>query len=155
MVIAQLNEVRATISGGHVERVVRGHSESTEREPVVQRRGKKDHAKVVRWNKIRKSYAVDYLILLCLSQHDDGPAIVDQIVEFVSLVFPIDDDGGRASLIAKLSRLKKDKGCLDDDEDLKGVGYKISQSGRDYLSKLKAVYLTKAEVAYIEERLKA
>ena len=155
MVIAQFNETRAIVVGGRAERVVRDHRESAEKEPVVQRRGKKDHAKVLGWNKLRKSLAIEYLILLCLAQHDDGPAIVDDIVEFVSRVFPIDDAGGRASLISKISRLKKDKGCLDDDEELKGVGYKISQSGRDYISKLKVNYLTKAEVAYIEEKLKA
>lgn len=128
--------------------------QSDEALPIGAGRGDRTKSKPLTWNKVRKSLGVEYLILKCLARSNGAPIIVDQIVDFVSRVFPVDAKGGRASLISKISRLRNDKGCLDQDDSLKGVSYKISEGGRDYLRKLESVYLTKPEITHIKGCLK-
>jgi hypothetical protein len=107
----------------------------------------------LKWNKTRKSLAVEYLILMCLILNSEGILTVDQVAAFVGQVFPIEGDNARASLIAKLARLKNEKNCLDRDEELKGLGYRISDGGRDYLRRLKDAYLTRDELVFLQERI--
>lgn len=156
MTASQLNEIqssnaRSPVSG---EIVPMPPAPSIE---VVPGRGRKEASKtglsMVKWNKTRKSLAVEYLILMCLILNSEGILTVDQVAAFVGQVFPIEGDGARASLIAKLARLKNEKNCLDRDEELKGFGYRISDGGRDYLRRLKDAYLTRDELVFLQERI--
>lgn len=105
------------------------------------------------FNKHRKSLIVDFLVLSVLEEEKENLTVVDQILAHVVKVFPEVRESGRASLITKISRLKRDKGCIVEDDDLKGVGYRISEGGLKYLRDLETTYLTKDERAFIKSRL--
>lgn len=104
-------------------------------------------------NKHRKSFMVDFLVLSALEKGKKDLVVVDQILAHVAKVFPDVEEKGRASLITKISRLRRDKGCIVEDDELKGVGYRISEGGLKYLRDLETTYLTKDEKAYIKARL--
>ena len=143
------HQVRAALAlnGGNCDRSIPGGV------PVVEHSNGGGVSRALHLNRHRKSLVFDFLVLSALERGKRDLVVVDQILAHLAKVFPQVKENGRPSLITRISRLKRDKGCIVEDDDLKGVGYKISEGGLKYLRDLETTYLTKDEKAFIKARL--